>query len=125
MGIPRGTLFYQGTYVELLYFLTGEHRAYDRKDAVFDRVVPLRNFNVWDGPWSWGAWQVGIRYGFLDLQDKGVNGATLNDIVLGLNWFLNPNAKVQWNMAFDHRNSTPPGSSGWTYIFGARVAMDF
>jgi phosphate-selective porin OprO and OprP len=124
-GIPRGTLFYQGTYVELLYFLTGEHRAYDRRTAVFDRVVPLRNFNVWVDSHGWGAWQVGVRYGYLDLQNKGVNGATLNDIVLGLNWFINPNAKIQWNLALDHRDSTPPGSSGWTYIFGARLALDF
>jgi phosphate-selective porin OprO/OprP len=120
-----GTLFYQGAYVELLYFLTGEFRAYNRRDAVFDRVIPRRNFNIWSGEQGWGAWQVGIRYGYLDFQNKGVNGATLNDIVLGLNWFLNPNAKVQWNFAIDHRESTPPGSSGWTYIFGGRVALDF
>jgi phosphate-selective porin OprO/OprP len=124
-GLPRGALFYQGAYVELLYFLTGETQAYDRRDAVFSRVVPRRNFNIWGGEDGWGAWQVGIRYAFLDLQDKGVNGATLNDIVLGLNWFLNANAKVEWNFAIDHRDSTPAGSSGWTYIFGGRVALAF
>jgi phosphate-selective porin OprO/OprP len=125
MGIARGTLFYQAAYVEVLYFLTGEYRAYDRRAAVFDRVIPRRNFNIWSGEYGCGAWQVGIRYGYLDLQNKGVNGATLNDIVLGLNWFLNPNAKLQWNLAIDHRESTPPGSSGWTYIFGGRLAVDF
>jgi phosphate-selective porin OprO and OprP len=124
-GMPLGTLFYQGAYIELLYFLTGEHQPYDRKDAVFDRVIPLRNFNIWNGSGGLGAWQVGFRYGFLDLQDKGVNGATLHDMVLGLNWFLNPNMKIQWNFAADHRDSTPPGSSGWTYIFGSRLAVDF
>jgi phosphate-selective porin OprO and OprP len=124
-GVDRGTLFYQGAYVELLYFLTGEHRAYDRRGAVFDRVVPLRNFNIWEGERGCGAWQVGIRYAYLDLQNKGVNGATLNDVVFGLNWFLNPNTKVQWNFALDHRDSTPPGSSGWTSIFGMRLALDF
>jgi phosphate-selective porin OprO/OprP len=124
-GVQRGTLFYQGAYVEVLYFLTGETRAYDRRDAVFGRVIPRRNFNIWSDEWGLGAWQVGIRYGYLDLQNKGVNGATLNDITLGLNWFLNPNAKLQWNLAIDHRESTPPGSNGWTYIFGGRVAIDF
>jgi phosphate-selective porin OprO/OprP len=124
-GVFRGTLFYQLAYVELLYFLTGETRAYNRRDAVFDRVIPRRNFNIWGDEHGWGAWQVGIRYGYLDLQNKGANGATLNDIVLGLNWFLNPNTKLQWNLAIDHRESTPPGSSGWTYIFGGRVAIDF
>lgn len=125
VGIPRGTLFYQGCYVELLYFLTGEHSQYDRQSAVFGRVIPLHNFNVWSGEWGPGAWQVGVRYGYLDLQDKGVNGATLNDIVLGVNWFLNPNARIEWNLATDHRDSTPAGSSGWTYIFGGRLAIDF
>jgi phosphate-selective porin OprO/OprP len=124
-GVPRGTLFYQGAYVEVLYFLTGEYRAYDLRNAVFDRVVPLRNFDIWGGAHGLGAWQVGLRYSYLDLQSKGVNGATLNDIVLGLNWFLNPNTKVQWNLEIDHRESTPAGSSGWTYIFGGRFAIDF
>jgi phosphate-selective porin OprO/OprP len=124
-GDALGTLFYQGAYIEVLYFLTGEYRAYDRKEAVFDRVVPLRNFSFFGDSCGWGAWQVGVRYAYLDLQNKGVNGATLNDIVLGLNWFLNPNMKIQWNVAIDHRESTPPGSSGWTYIFGSRLALDF
>jgi phosphate-selective porin OprO/OprP len=124
-GVARGTLFYQGAYIEILYFLTGETRGYDRKNAVFDRVIPLRNFNIWDGFDGCGAWQVGLRYAYVDLQNKGVNGATLNDFTLGLNWFLNPNTKVQWNLAIDHRESTPPGSSGWTYIFGTGLAMDF
>ena len=72
-----------------------------------------------------GAWKVRLRYAFLDLRNKGVNGATLNDITLGLNWFLNPQAKVQWNLAIDHRKSTPTGSNGWTYLFGMRLALDF
>jgi len=125
LGAPLGTLFYQGAYVELLYFFTGEYQPYDLKAATFSRVVPLRNFNPWAGQGGWGAWQGGIRYGYLDLQDKGVDGATLHDIVVGLNWYLNPNTKVQWNLTIDHRQSTTAGSSGWTYIFGTRVALDF
>jgi phosphate-selective porin OprO/OprP len=124
-GVPLGTLFYQGAYVEVLYFLTGEHQPYDCTSGTFDRVVPLRNFNIWDGAREWGAWQVGVRYGFLDLQDKGVNGATLHDVTFGVNWFLNPNMKVQWNVAVDHREPTPQGSSGWTYILGTRLALTF
>ena len=109
----------------MLYFLTGAHQPYNRKTATIDRVIPNRNFNVWGDSYGWGAWQAGIRYAYLDLQNKGVNGATLHDIVLGLNWFLNPNMKVQGNFAVDHREPTPDGSSGWTYIFGTRVALDF
>src|SRR5262249_34332225 len=111
-----GTLFYQGAYAEALYFLTGEYRAYDRKSATFDRVVPLRDFNIWGGAPGWGAWQVGLRYSYLDLRSGGVKGGTLHDVVLGLNWFLNPNMKIQWNLALDYRESSPPGSDGWTFL---------
>jgi phosphate-selective porin OprO/OprP len=120
-----GTLFYQGAYAELLYFMTGEYRAYDRKTATFGRVVPLRNFNLWGGAPGWGAWQVGLRYSYLDLRSGSVNGGTLHDMVLGLNWFLNPNMKIQWNAALDYRESSPPGSDGWTFIAGARLNIDF
>lgn len=122
-GVPQGTLFYQSAYVEALYFLTGEHQPYNKTDGTFTRVEPHSNF-TWGGP-GLGAWQVGIRYAYIDLQNKGVNGATLHDITLGLNWFINSQTKVQWNLAIDHRDSTPAGSSGWSYIFGARLAIDF
>ena len=91
-----GTLFYSGGYVEVLYFLTGEHRAYIRQSGLYDRIVPRQNA-FWlkgeDGKpntHGWGAWQVGLRYNYLNLNDKGINGGVLNDITLGLNWFLNP-----------------------------------
>ncbi len=98
-----GTLFYSGGYVEVQYFLTGEHRAYIRQSGLYDRIVPRQNA-FWlkgeDGKpntHGWGAWQVGLRYNYLNLNDKGINGGVLNDITLGLNWFLHPNAKLQFN----------------------------
>jgi phosphate-selective porin len=60
-----------------------------------------------------------------DLQSHGLNGATLHDEVLGLNWFLNPHTKVQWNLEIDYRTATPSTGNGFTYIFGTRMAVDF
>jgi phosphate-selective porin OprO/OprP len=75
-----GTLFYSGGYVEVLYFLTGEHRAYIREGDIYDRIIP-RQDAFWikgkDGKpneHGLGAWQVGIRYNYLNLNDKGING---------------------------------------------------
>lgn len=121
--INGGTLFYQGSYAQVAYCLTGESERYQRKTGNFDRLVPFHNFAPGCG--HWGAWQVIARYSYLDLQNHGVPGATLHDVVLGLNWYLNPNTQVQWNLAIDHRTPTPPGSEGWTYIFGGRLAFDF
>ena len=38
-----GTLFYSGGYVEVLYSLTGEHRAYIREAGLYDRVIPRQD----------------------------------------------------------------------------------
>lgn len=132
-----GTLFYSGGYVEILYFLTGEHRAYIRESGLYDRIVPRKNA-YWvkgeDGKrneFGWGAWQVGIRYNYLNLNDKGIDGGVLQDITLGLNWFINPNAKFQWNYSITERHSpasptTGPGQSDGTIQgFGMRYAMDY
>lgn len=137
---PRGNVSVNGGYIEMLYFLTGEHRHYDRKRGFFDRVIPNqnsfrvlgRNGCVCTGP---GAWQVGIRYDRADLNDNGVNGGMLNALTLGLNWFLNPNMKVQFNWDWTHRgqvarfdpliganNVVDPGD---VFGFGTRLAIDF
>ncbi len=132
-----GTVLYSGGYVEVLYFLTGEYRHYLREAGVFDRIVPKRNA-FWvkgkdgkpneKGP---GAWQLGLRYNYLNLNDKGIEGGVLNDITLGLNWFINPNSKFQWNYSVTNRRSPgSPGvaggqSDGTIQGFGMRYALDY
>lgn len=129
-GAPVGTVFYHGGYVEALYFLTGEHREYNRKTGAFERVTPLQNAFITRtdcGPCAgWGGWQAGFRYNYLDLNDRGINGGILNDYTWGLNWFLNPNMKVQWNYSLTHRQSPVAATfDGWNQGFGMRLAHDF
>ncbi len=128
-GTPLGTTYFQSGYVEVLYFLTGEHRAYNRKIATFDRVVPHENFFLVRTPngtcAGWGAWQVGVRGQWADLNDSGVQGGQLQAVTLGLNWFLNPNLKVQWNYDWTHRDYPAGTSSGDVHSLGTRVAFDF
>ena len=126
-----GTLFYSGGYVEVLYFLTGEHRAYIRESGLFDRVVPRRNAYWVEGEKGKpdecgpGAWQVGFRYNYLDLNDEGIDGGILNDFTAGLNWFINPNMKFQWNYSVTLRQSPTGLSDGTIQGFGMRYAMDY
>jgi len=127
--VPQGTVFFHAYTVEAHYFLTGEHRAYNKKSGAFGRQPPNRNLR-WGkerdehGP-GWGAWQVAIRYQFLDLEDKGINGSIVNEFTAGLNWFLNPNMKVQWNYSLADRNSAGAASDGIIHSFGTRLAWDF
>jgi phosphate-selective porin OprO and OprP len=146
-GTKVGTVYYQGAYAEVLYFLTGESRTYSKIEYRFDRPVPHNNFYAFRGGRSGrainlseGAWQAGVRYNYLCLNDGEVNGGVLNGITLGLNWMLNPNARVYFNYDLTYREftSTPwnkvggaivpsPSYNGSGFIngFGTRLAFDF
>jgi phosphate-selective porin OprO/OprP len=73
---------------------------------------------------SLGAWQAGVRYSWIDLTDKGLNGGTAQDLTFGLNWYLNPNLKIQWNYSVAERDLDGP-SDGYIHGFGMRTAFDF
>ena len=124
----------QGYYVEGLYFLTGEFREYDRKSGDFGRkpVTPCENF-FWRqkdgcryfGP---GAWQIGMRYSKLDLSNSGLNGGTIQDVTLGINWFWNPNVKWQLNYVITMRDAPAAVGNvgdGTIHGIGMRFAHDF
>lgn len=126
--------FYHGGYIQLLYFLTGENDHYNKQTGVFERVKPHENFflirNRCGGCGNGlGAWQVGLRYNYLDLNDNGLNGGILNNVTAGLNWYWNPNMKCQFNYSGTHRDVSQttsfPAGSGWINGFGIRMAMDF
>jgi phosphate-selective porin OprO and OprP len=123
---PQGTVFMQSAYAEAHVFLTGETREYNRETGVFGRVVP-RNRLAWSraGFTGCGAWQVATRYSYLDLNSKGVTGGRVHDMTLGLNWFLNPNMKVQWNYFLADRDVANPAGDGVLQGFAVRTAIDF
>ena len=128
-GTSIGDYFCFGYYVEALYFLTGEHQAYDHHRFAFGRVVPhskayltMGRQGICHGP---GAWQIGLRYSQLDLRDENLDGGVLQDVTLGINWFLNPNMKVQWNLVQTYREAPAGGTSADDLGFGMRVAHDF
>jgi phosphate-selective porin OprO/OprP len=125
-GINQGTALFHGGYAQLMYFLTGEHQEYDKGEGVFGRVVPTRNlrFRRGCGCEGCGAWQVGVRFSYLDLNDKAIQGGTLYDWTVGLNWFWNPNMKVQFNAILERRDQ-PGVTPAWISGVGVRGAYDF
>ena len=121
-GVPLGTELVHGGYAEVLYFLTGEHREYERKAGAFGRVKPRENFS-WNG--GAGAWQVGARYSHLDLNGDGLLGGRVDDLTIGLNWYLNPNLKFQGNYVLTWRDNVRSDVDGKVHGFGTRLAYDF
>lgn len=131
-GTYVGTAWFQGGYIQTSYFLTGEHREYSRKNAIWERVIPAENAlmaKTKDCPWTFGrgGWQVLARADYLTLSNSHFNGGVIYDYTLGLNWFLNPNMKLQWNVDWQYRDATATGAtnSGWVQGVGVRFAHDF
>ena len=127
--VSRGTPFFQGGYVQALWFLTGEHDVYNRHTGTFEGPVPYENAYCMCGPngecKGWGAWQIGARYNAIDLNDNGINGGVLNSFTFGVNWFWTPNAKVQFNYDLTHRSEVKTVEPGFINAWGLRFAYFF
>lgn len=119
--IDLGTCFMYGGYAEALYFLTGENRVYNRQSGVFGRVIPKENLKF--NECRYGAWQIGTRFDYLNLNAKGINGGQSNNLTLGLNWFLNPNLRFQVNYVAGWINNAGPSTLVTTN--GALVGSKF
>ena len=137
-------LHFHGGYAYVSYFLTGEYMPWNRKTGILARVKPKHNFFLVhrdcceepdeDAPEpGWGAWQVAARMSYGDLSDRDILGGRGTALTLGLNWWWNANARVQFNYingrisdrpALD--NATGLTITGGDYeIFGTRASIDF
>ncbi len=115
-----------GAYAQLGYFLTGEHRPYDRNAGTIDRVIPKSNLG-YDGKTchrGHGAWEVAGRWSYLDLNDSAIRGGTIMDYTAGVNWYWNPYTKMVFN--YVHAVSdTAAFPKAQTDMFGVRAQLDF
>ena len=78
-------------YGQISYFLTGERRTYKNSLSGFGSVKPNNNY----GENGWGAIELAVRLSSMDLTTA--NAGTLEDITVGINWYLNPNTRVMFN----------------------------
>jgi phosphate-selective porin OprO/OprP len=120
-----GELYFWGGYVFTTVFLTGDHRVYNRQQAIFDRVIPRRNFGTHAGESLFGgAWEVGYRLSYLDATDQNVDGGRLLDHTLAVNWYLNPYVKLSFNYIHSQLwRGVAQGAPADT--FAVRAQLDF
>ncbi len=97
---------FAGWYAEASYFLTGEHRPYNRKRAKFSRLKPEKDFR-WGEDSGWGAVQVAARISQLDLNSGEIAGGRMQDFTFGVNWYLNPAVRVMFNYVYGDRMDRP------------------
>jgi hypothetical protein len=118
LGIPDPT--YDGWYVDVSLFLTGETRPY--KEGRFDRVK-VKNPVQWEkgnGFRGWGAWQIAGRYDFLSLSDASFNNA---DSVIEKFTGGCANTRLGVNVATVPDPSLPPPNDGEVGADPARIAQ--
>jgi len=108
-------------YIFASYFITGEHRPY--KHAAFGRVKPIKDIN--NG--GFGAIEVLARYSNMNASKDviAVNVGLpkdINDISLGINWYLIPHARLMYNYVITDDGNKTLGNLN-QHLF--RVQLDF
>lgn len=84
--------FFHGGEVLAAWILTGESRAYNKKQALFEAVSPARSVFK-GGP---GAVELVLRYSYVDLDDNDIDGGKFRRITPMINWHLSDNARLEF-----------------------------
>lgn len=84
---------FAGFYTQMGYFLTGEHRPYIKRAGAIDRIKINEDLDLAKG--TWGGWEPAMRFSYIDLNSKDIQGGRLFNYTVGLNWYLNSFTKVQ------------------------------
>ncbi|MBI3466571.1 MAG: hypothetical protein HY000_26455 [Planctomycetes bacterium] len=143
---------FNGFYTQASYLLTGEYHPIDRDRARMNRVRPNENFfcvetGDKDGGRGFGhgqgAWELVARYEYLDVGSDalgafpavpGVPGSAAaavagagieQDVAVGVNWYLSPNARLMINYVHAFRNVPGTTGDGDVDALGARAIFDF
>ncbi|NMC19626.1 MAG: hypothetical protein GYA33_04330 [Thermogutta sp.] len=123
---------FHSAYVQMSYFLTGEHRRYDRKKGAFTRVKPFENFfrvRTCDGniEMGRGAWELAYRYSWLDLDDAdaAIFGGYSSDHTVGVNWYLNPYMRLMFDYVYANLGTANNGPDTDLSVFQMRAQVDF
>ena len=127
---------YDGAYVQLSYFLTGEYRGYEKEAKAFGRVHPLE-------PAFWidtcrgaccgrGAWELAAGYSYVNLREgediePGVlERAFVDGFVCGVNWYLNPYSRMMFDYDYEVTKFVDAGTpNSNANIFGVRWQIDW
>ena len=84
-----GDPIFDGYYVSVGWFLTGESRPYKFQEGIWDSVRPESIV----GKGGIGAWELAARYSNADLSDASITGGEEDNVTLGLNWYPAPNLR--------------------------------
>ncbi len=113
-----------GGYAEIGYFLTGESRGY--KGGRWDRTRVRRPA----GDGGAGAFQINLRYDYLDLDDDGIVGGRQRGYQASLVWIAQDHVRFLLNYGHLRYDDAAIAAAGGDRdyginVFGARAQVDF
>jgi phosphate-selective porin OprO/OprP len=125
--VPGVSPTFFGGYAEIGYFLTGESRGY--RGGRWDRTTVRRPVGPGDNAGA-GAFQVNLRYDYLDLSSGPVRGGTQNGLQASLVWI--PQDYIRFLLTYGHliydEAAIPAVGGDRNYsvdVVGARAQVDF
>ncbi len=131
-----GDVFLHGSYLDLGYFVTGEHRTYLRQGGVFGPVSVqrpvLRHFSSKEHneQLGGGAWELTARLAYLNFLDYDAPldengepaGVILPQATFGVNWYLADRLRLMFNYTYAVPYEASVGDSNVS-VFGLRLGM--
>lgn len=122
---------FKGGYAEASWILTGEYRRHNIATGSFQNPRPYRAFSPANG--GFGAFELAARYSYLDLDFRpgapgtaaipgSIRGGEQRIVTLGLNWYLNSNAKLLFNYLHVDVDRLNPAGPGNLLPFGSGTA---
>jgi phosphate-selective porin OprO/OprP len=120
-GLPQAN--FDGGYGQVGWTLTGESRKYIPETGAYSAIIPDHPFSLSEG--GWGAWELGARISYIDLNDNftaglpltsqpgAVSGGKQTSFTLGLNWYVNSNMRFMLNYVhadIDRKSVTAPSN---------------
>jgi phosphate-selective porin OprO/OprP len=119
-GAPGKDPTFWGLYGYGSYFLTGETRPYNRQSATFGHVEPRDPLWIFTRG-GWGAWEIGGRYSYVDLEDGEIEGGRMHGLTAGLNWYWN--RYVRWQLNYQWMIIDDGVDDGRLHVFQMRLQL--
>jgi phosphate-selective porin OprO/OprP len=114
-----GDPFYHGGAATVAWLITGETRAYNTRGGFFNFAVPAKS--VFEG--GGGAWELGARVSYIDLDDGPIQGGKFWRITPILNWYLSEELRLHFQYGYGELDRF--GVVGATQFFQTRLQFKF